>query len=210
MEMLQDLPKAPQAWWWLFPAIGAVGSFIGGIAGSFFSKRGEIAAIQSQISTVVEQNERLVRSSESIKTELSDKSFSKQRHWDNKRDAAVDILRMYGKLSEILAWLAQIRSESPIAKGQNDQKWIKEIEVRYNSMQETRLSPVMTDFWQLAELSRLVFSKDIYDRMVALKNTINDLLTEIATMGKKQDRSFEQFEIKKTALAEAIRQELEM
>jgi hypothetical protein len=68
----------------------------------------------------------------------------------------------------------------------------------------------MTDFWQLAEISRLVFSKDIYDRMGALKSTINDLLTEIATMGKKQDRLFEQFEIKKTALAEAIRQELEM
>src|SRR5437016_4580976 len=83
------------------PAASLIGGLLGGLLGSFFSKRGEISAIQSKISTVVSQNERLVRSSEEIKTELSKKAWSKQRNWDLKRDTALDVMRVFGELQQL-------------------------------------------------------------------------------------------------------------
>src|ERR1700685_2769679 len=92
------MEPALQTWWWLFPSISAAGGLLGGVLGSFFSKRGEIAAIQSQISTVVSQNDRLVKSTEEIKSDISQRDWSKQRQWEMQRDVAVEVMRLFGTM----------------------------------------------------------------------------------------------------------------
>jgi hypothetical protein len=208
--MLFQAPETPHAWWWLFPTITVIGGVAGWLSGSFFSKRGEIAAIQSQIDKVVAQNERLVRSSEAIKAELSDKSFSKQRHWDIKRDAALEIMRMQGTLYETIGHLWQARDIHYRAELQNIKKDEEAALASYNATLKV-LNPIMTSFWQLEEVARLVFSASIYEKMETLKDIVNELLTEIAVYGeRKVDKLFDAVIAQKSILAEAIRAELEM
>jgi hypothetical protein len=76
--MLLQAPETPHTWWWLFPLLNLLGGVAGGIVGGFLSKRGEIAAIQSQIGTVLSQNERIVESTERIKRQLTEETWAKQ------------------------------------------------------------------------------------------------------------------------------------
>lgn len=96
-----------------------------------------------------------------------------------------------------------------IAESQKDQKWIDQARAQYGAAQ-ARLNPVMTDFWQLEEIARLAFSSDIYGKMEGSKETINKLLIEIATRGRKEDSLFKELAAKQAGLAESIRTELEM
>jgi hypothetical protein len=66
------------------------------------SKEGEITGIQNKLDIVVEQNERLVRSSEEIKTDVSEKSSSRQRLRDMRREVAFKLMNLFGTLEEIL------------------------------------------------------------------------------------------------------------
>lgn len=64
------------------------GGAIGGVFGTYFSKRGEIRAIHRDLDRVVEQNKALTKAAEDIKSEISKEA----RAWEIKKDAAFEAL----------------------------------------------------------------------------------------------------------------------
>lgn len=83
---------------WILPVLSLAGGLLGGIFGSFFAKRGEIAAIHSQLGKVVHQNEQIVNSTEKIKDEI----YGRQRLWELKVAAAHDVMKTIGAIHHTL------------------------------------------------------------------------------------------------------------
>ena len=202
-----------QSIWWLFPTLAALGGLAGGIFGSFFSKRGEIAAIQSQINTIVSQNERLVKSTEEIKSDISQRDWSKQRHWDMQREVAVEIMRLFGnmlraasRLSELEVYYVAITDRKKDANKEDADK----IREEYGSAREVTLAH-LTTYWQLEEVSRLVFSDNVQSRMAAVKNDYQKLTASIwahEVDNMKLGDGLKSLLAKQDALSKAIRIEL--
>ncbi len=212
--MLYEVLKPSDVWWWLFPTITAVGGFSGGIFGSFFSKRGEIAAIQSQISTVVRQNERLVKSSEEIKSDISQRDWSKQQRWDMQRDVGIEIMRLFGTTLRTISSFHDlaIYHEAIVDKKLNVEKErAKEVSDGFANAQGEMLGHV-TNYWQLGEVSRLVFSPAVQSRLEEIRSEFQALSNAIwgyqMTSGEKFHLSMEQIVTTQAALATAIRSEL--
>jgi hypothetical protein len=204
----------PEAFWWLFPTIGAIGGLVGGIVGSFFSKRGEIAAIQSQINTVVSQNERLVKSSEEIKSNISQRDWSKQQRWDMQRDVAVEVMRLYGSMLRSISQLFEItvyRDAIVDGKIEATKERAKQIEDEYQAARETTLTH-LTTYWQLEEVCRLVFTDKVQKYMAAIKDeykkTGDSIWAHEMDDMKKLGRALEALSEKQDGLSKSMREEL--
>ena len=212
--MLYEVPKAVDVWWWLFPTITAVSGFAGGILGSFFSKRGEIAAIQSQINTVVRQNEQLVKSSEEIKSDIAQRDWSKQQRWDMQRDVGIEIMRLFGttlktvgRFRDLATYQDAILDEKKkVTKEQEKEVWNEYVE----TMEEMR--DHISSYWQLGEVSRLVFSSKVQSRLEEVREGYHKMLNAIwayeMISGEKYGPSMEKIVANEEALASAIRDEL--
>lgn len=100
------------------------------------SKEGEITGIQNKLDVVVEQNERLVRSSEVIRTDLSEKSSSRQRLRDMRREVAFKLVNLLGSLEQtMIAAMTEAELLAPLETVQeNDLKKINAIYARYRSL----------------------------------------------------------------------------
>jgi len=212
--MLYEISKPADVWWWLFPAITAASGIAGGIFGSFLSKRGEIAAIKSQINTVVDQNERLVKSSEEIRSEISQRDWSKQQRWDMQRDIGIEIMRLFGttlrtagKFRDLATYYEAIVDKKMAATKERE----KEVRDEFVSAQGEMLEH-LASYWQLGEVSRLVFSPTVQTRLEEMRDEYHTMLNAIwayeMNSSEKYGQSLEKIIAKEAALATAIRSEL--
>jgi hypothetical protein len=212
--MLSEALKPADVWWWVFPTVTALSGFAGGIFGSFFSKRGEIGAIQSQINTVVQQNERLVKSSEEIRSDISQRDWSKQRRWDMQRDIGIEIMRLFGATLRTVGKFHDlaIHYEAIVDKKMKVTKE-REEEVRgaFENAQGEMLEHVAS-YWQLGEVSRLVFSPAVQSLLGEVRDGYRDMLNAIwayeMTSGENYAPRMQAIVAKEAALATAIRNEL--
>jgi hypothetical protein len=187
---------------------------IGGVLGSFFSKRGEIAAIQSQISTVVSQNDRLVKSAEEIKSDISQRDWSKQRRWEMQREVAVEIMRLFGTMLRGASqlWEMTVYYHEVIDGKQDTNKGpAKNFMEEWAAAREATLTHETT-YWQLEEVCRLVFSEKVRSCVAAVRDEYKQLTRSIlgnevesmAKLGKGLDALL----ATQDALSNAIRSEL--
>jgi len=189
-----------------------LGGVAGGIVGGFLSKRGEIAAIQSQIGTVLSQNERIVESTERIKRQLTEETWAKQRHWELKRDTAIEIMRLFGSLLEGSrnVFEAAIKKRQADAGGDPDSKAkaSKQYEDSY-----VHFAAAMTMYWQQEEIAKLVFSAPISEKIGVLKRKFQALVAEYYQAGGMSPRSealYVELQAAKEELAKALRLELQI
>lgn len=199
---------------WLLSILGAL--FIGGYLKSYFSKKGENLATKEDI-------EKLTRVQEEIKTELSERTWSKQRHWDLKRDTALEVMRVFGELQQLLNTLFQelkpgddpeitaIGVAQGVAAAMSAAE--KLVEERKKLLREYLLT--MRKFWQAQGTVGMVFSADISKLMT----DIQDALAHLISLLGQRDPPFTEAEktsrmtnlgLKKTLLTEAIRKELQI
>jgi hypothetical protein len=86
---------------WLFPTLSLLGGLIGGVLGSFFSKRGEIRAIQRDLHLVLEQNRAMTQVQEEIRARISTDMWARQRKWEVKREVIFEALKELGSLQTV-------------------------------------------------------------------------------------------------------------
>lgn len=204
---------------WLLSILGAL--FIGGYLKSYFSKKGENLATKEDI-------EKLTRVQEEIKAELSERTWSKQRHWDLKRDTALEVMRVFGELQQLLnslfhelkpgddpmsttASITNIAVAQGIAAATSAAN--KQIEERKILLNEYLLT--MRKFWQAQGIVGMVFSGDISKLM----NDVQNALAHLVSLLSQRDPPFTEAEktsrmtnlsLKETLLTEAIRKELQI
>ena len=68
--------------------------------GKYGEKGGELLAMKHNIELILDQQKKTTELTETIKTEISDKSLARQRHEEMKRDTALEIMQLFGTLQE--------------------------------------------------------------------------------------------------------------
>jgi DNA-binding cell septation regulator SpoVG len=132
------------------------------------AKEAEIAAIQGKLDIVVAQNDRLVRSSEQIKDEIS----SRQRIWELRREVAYDLIKTLGTLSHLFpdlgsAWFAFRGITSATEEKNKAYNNVIRLQDKFKAGVET--------LWQLQGVASLLFDDTVVLKITDAINGANGL-----------------------------------
>jgi hypothetical protein len=81
-------------------------ALFGSAFGGYFGKRGEIHALHEDINKVIRQNEAITTANETIKDELTNRSWDRQRQWEMRRDAVLAVVQSLGRARDALMYLS--------------------------------------------------------------------------------------------------------
>jgi hypothetical protein len=167
-------------------------SFVEGFFTGYGQKRGENLATQHDIAMVLDQ-------------------LRRQRHEDMKREAALDIMRVYGTLLQASFALFQVAASRAILQHQPDlnnvmrQKSSDDWESAYKQFQDG-----MKTFWQLEQMARLIFPTNICNQMKIVKDAFQELVTKTYENTGAFDPLHKALEAKQQELSNAIKAELQI
>jgi hypothetical protein len=210
--MIFQVPEPLHHWWWLFPTITAAGGLAGGVLGSLFSKWGEITAIQSRIDTVVKQNDRIVESTEKIKKEVLEDTWAKQRHWELKRDTAVELMRLFGTLFEKSLDIFKAAGGQRYADESNNSDRKLEARARGTAAFDAFMAE-MAKFWQQEQIAKLIFPAEVHQKLENLKGMLSKFAGETsegAGDAARYKESFERITETQEDLARTLRRDLKI
>jgi hypothetical protein len=171
--------SSPEYSQWILPVLSLLGGGLGGVLGGFLSKRGEIAAIQGKLDTVVNQNNRLTLEAEEIKRQVS----GRQRIWELKRETAYEFASLSGTATELytrtLFLSHEIRnSELPPEARERKRSELTDIDRRVKQMMES--------LWGLEGRVYLVFGLKAAGQIQDLINSVMDLISSAQTNTREQ------------------------
>lgn len=156
------------AMYFILWALSIIVALFIGAAKSYMGEKGKNLATKEDI-------EKLTRVQEEIKKELSEDTWSKQRHWDLKRDTALEIMRAYGTLLEISYDLFTStigRAKAIVGEGYSptDPKH----QAAWDAA-SARFQKQLTHIWELEQITSLIFPENIGKQFVTLKGTFLEL-----------------------------------
>ena len=197
---------------WVLPLLTIAGSTAGAVFGSFFAKRGEIKAISTKLDEVVRQNNRIVKESEEIKTELSERSSSRQRKAELQRDIGVELAGMYGELLSKMqdfnvAALARQRAVD------NQDEAARQVAIGGRDKAYREYSEIMQKYVSYRERSRLVFSPDIRTRVDDEIRSFANIMRQVEIDGRFTNETPALLQIvseRQESLVTALRQEMDI
>jgi hypothetical protein len=76
-------------------------SFLGAYGGAYLKKKGENLATKEDLSMLVTQMEAVTKATKTIESEITDRSWDRQRHWEMKRDALIAALEPLTRADEM-------------------------------------------------------------------------------------------------------------
>lgn len=83
----------------------SLAALIGAAFGSYFGKKGEIQAVQEDLHKVVAQTAAITKAQETIRGQLSNQTWDRQRQWEMKRDAVLALVLSLGRARDTLMYL---------------------------------------------------------------------------------------------------------
>lgn len=140
----------------------------------YAEKKGENLATKEDLQDVVNQVKAVTRTTEEIKTELLEATWSKQRHWDMKRDAALNVMNIFGEMEQILNNIFHIRNPETIAKASVNEIMKQEHINGYKVALEDYLAAIRK-LWQARQNVALVFSEEVSKGMDEVQNALAQL-----------------------------------
>src|ERR1700722_320823 len=141
---------------------------------AYGTKKGENLATKEDLQNVLEQVKAVTRTTEEIKTDLSEKAWSKQRHWDMKRDAALDVVKIFGEMEQILNNVFHIRNPETITRSKQTVELAND-HIQDNKNALDQYLAAIRKFWQAKETVALVFSIEVSKHMNAVQNALAQL-----------------------------------
>ena len=171
------------------------------------SKEGEITAIENKLDTVVGQNNRLVKSSEEIKSKI----LGRQRLWELKRETALDIMRAGGKLREELLKLWIISGHATRHEKVVGFTTIKIMDDKdaaaWTAIVEQYRGEV-TVVWQLQQIAALAFPIGVCEQLERVRDTYSKIRMEIFTDPDSYLKREEDLKLEQNKLAQMIKDNL--
>ena len=138
------------------------------------TKEAEIMGIQNKLDLVVEQNDRIVKSSEQIKDSVS----NRRRIWELKREAAYDVMKICGTLSHTFAVLESAWGAARKTPESNPH-YVKMLE-EVLKLQD-RFTTTIESLWQLEGIMTLWFGESILQHLRGISGTSSELLSALNT-----------------------------
>jgi len=89
---------------WIQDALLVLGSlFVGGYLRGYMSKKGENLATHEDIDKLVEQVKAVTQATKDIEARISDDVWNRQKRWEIKREALIEVVRSVSSASEALS-----------------------------------------------------------------------------------------------------------
>jgi hypothetical protein len=139
----------------------------------------------------------------------------KQRYWDLKRDTALDVMRVFGELQQILNRLFQLLQAPKLAKEEKNIKLMTDAMEDQDRALEQYLATI-GKFWQAQATVVLVFPESIARQMGMVQIALSHLVEllkekqEDAAAESEQKIRMDRFYAEKKVLTEAIKKELRL
>lgn len=171
------------------------------------SKEGEITAIENKLDTVVGQNNRLVKSSEEIKSKI----LGRQRLWELKRETALDIMRAGGKLREELLKLWIISGHATRHEKVVGFTTIKIMDDKDMAAWDAMVEQYRgeeTVVWQLQQIAALAFPIGVCEQLERVRDTCSKIRLEIYTDPDSYLKRAKDLKLEQDKLAQMIKDDL--
>jgi hypothetical protein len=195
--------------------VGLVYHFWKSYTAKYAGKSAEIDAVERKIDVVLDQQKKMTEATETIRTEISEKSVAKQRHEEMKRDTALEIMRVGGELQRLYNTMFYLNKASTIALAKTNvnlgQDHIKEYKDSYKEYLVT-----ISKFWQVQGIASLVFSDVIMQKMTNVQNDMSKIAALLQQKGTESSIDAEvlarkaTLQISQDELRLAIRKELDI
>ena len=161
---------------------------------------------------MVRRNNRIVKESEEIKTELSERSSSRQRKAELQRDIGVELTGMYGELLSKMqdfnvAALARQRAVD------NQDEAARQVAIGGRDKAYREYSEIMQKYVSYRERSRLVFSPDIRTRVDDEIRRFANIMRQVEIDGRFTNETPALLQIvseRQESLVTALRQEMDI
>jgi hypothetical protein len=163
------------AMYFILWALSIIAALFIGAAKSYMGEKGKNLATKEDLQDVVDQVKVVTRTTEQIRTELSEATWSKQRHWDLKRDTALEIMRAYGTLLEISYDLFTSTIGRP--KAIVGEAYLP-VDPKHQAAWDAasaRFQKQLTHLWELEQITSLIFPENISKQFATLKGTFLEL-----------------------------------
>jgi hypothetical protein len=152
----------------LIGVMSLLGGWIGSFLGAYLKKKGENLATHEDVNKLVEQMKAITQATKTIESNISDKSWDRQRHWELKRDAVFAVMQALGKADEALHSLSVVIVEERKAQDPNKFREAK-LEVW------EKVYVAFEDFDQKRSLALIVCGKQLNDTLMSLKQDLRNL-----------------------------------
>jgi hypothetical protein len=179
----------------VFFGLTALASGMGAYFGSYLKKKGENLATHEDINKLLAQVSAVTQTTKEIEAKISDDVWSRQKHWEMKRDVIFDVSRKIARVDEILPSLFVGWKTKPDA--QNDTQNVDDrIHLEQRAKAATGYNEAANELDQVATLVTLVCAVETrlsvymfssYTRRVA-RDIVNENLSVFDTEGLLRQR----------------------
>jgi hypothetical protein len=145
-----------------------IGGWFGSFLGAYLKKKGENLATHEDIDKVVEQMKAITQATKTIESNISDKSWDRQRHWELKRDAVFAVMQALGKADETLHYVSLLIAED--RKVSEHDRFREAKEEAWEKFYEA-----IDDFDRKRALAMIVCGKLMNDTLMSLKQELRSL-----------------------------------
>jgi hypothetical protein len=163
-------------------ALNVVGLALVAIFGYLFkgygSEKGKNIAIQENIDKLAEQMRILTDAQKRIEATISHEVWGQQKTWELKRDAALELMRIFGSILEKLQNFFSAATEEKRAETTADAEIKKNAKDAYDDAYKD-FRNVLTKFWQQEQIAKLVFPVEIHQKLDAMQTGFFKLLREV-------------------------------
>jgi len=142
-----------------------LGGWIGSFLGAYLKKKGENLATHEDVDKLVEQMKAITQATKTIESNISDRSWDRQRHWELKRDAVFAVMQALGKADEALHSVSVVILEERKAKDPDQFH-----EARVEAWE--KFYEAIEDFDQKRALALIVCGKLMNDTLTSLKEEL--------------------------------------
>jgi flagellar motility protein MotE (MotC chaperone) len=166
----------------------------------YLKRKGENLATKEDLNELVHQMSEITKATKNIEAEISQDAWSRQKHWELKREvlfettrriaATEDALRKYAVLSHVEATGSEVPPQARKEKLQ-------------------RISECMTDLEQATYLAMVACSRETVTRLKDLTNLIQQVWTDLA-QGNRDSWDSEKLGLFISALLFTVRKELDI
>jgi hypothetical protein len=184
-----SMVKLPAVWSFIAAGLGAY-------FGPYLKKKGENLATKEDLQLIVDQVSAVTKTTEEINAQISNEVWDRQKRWEMKKEAAIDVMKATSALRHALFKLGELSSDPRLGDEAREAR------------AESRFREGLEMFMQAEAIAALVCNKTVHAHMKPLMKSAFDVGDALENDKLKSDEKVAEFRGRLTMLQAAIRDDL--
>jgi hypothetical protein len=142
----------------LVPLLSLLGGVVGGLLGTYISKRGEIRAVHAELEKVVEQNRAITKATEEIKAQTSKTAWTR----DVRKEVTFKVLESLAVVDASVTTLLSVCTGNSVFAPEDPRR--QQLEAEFKSAYE--------NYTKARMLAKVVCGDDVNDAFARIQNAL--------------------------------------